>query len=209
MRALTSDLGPHESMSPSPITRRILGWTHWLTELPSGSETQAIWSDIPTALLRAELERRQNGSGKPACGSGRTRGTYNTSLHVGALILILVLSTAGKSLPPFYFPLQKVQRWLLGAGSMLLSHHSATISPPPCSSPPPLPLPPFRHRRAHRHSLRTPPAHSLCFAHGPLSSIFLEQDIPSHGRVDRYGVHAGSCGYWDVLRNTGRRPHAR
>ena len=56
----------------------------------------AIWADIPTTLLRAELTKRQDAVPKPACGSGENRDSYNTSLHVGALILILVLSTAGK-----------------------------------------------------------------------------------------------------------------
>ena len=55
----------------------------------------ASWSDIPTVILRAELARRQDEVTKPTCGSGGNRGSYNTSLHVGALILILVLSTAG------------------------------------------------------------------------------------------------------------------
>ena len=59
-------------------------------------ESSASWSHIPTALLRAELAKRQDAVPKPECGSGGgTRGSYNTSLHVGALILILVLSTAG------------------------------------------------------------------------------------------------------------------
>ncbi len=55
----------------------------------------ASWSDLPTAILRAELARRQDEATKPTCGTGGNRGTYNTSLHVGALVLILVLSTAG------------------------------------------------------------------------------------------------------------------
>ncbi len=32
---------------------------------------------------------------QPACGSGQHKGSYNTPLHVGALIIILVLSTLG------------------------------------------------------------------------------------------------------------------
>lgn len=62
--------------------------------LPRLTEAQA-WTDIPTDILRAELVRRQDGAQKPACGSGHVKGAYNTSLHVGALVLILVLSTAG------------------------------------------------------------------------------------------------------------------
>ena len=52
-------------------------------------------SDIPDALLKAELRRRDGTSDDtPACGS-KARGAYNTPLHVMALFLILVLSTLG------------------------------------------------------------------------------------------------------------------
>jgi zinc transporter 1/2/3 len=57
-------------------------------------------TEVPFALLRGELERRQNGITKPSCGSGSARGTYNTPLHVFALFLILVLSTIGQSPVP-------------------------------------------------------------------------------------------------------------
>ncbi|KAF2204630.1 Zinc/iron permease [Delitschia confertaspora ATCC 74209] len=56
------------------------------------------WTDIPTHLLRAELSRRQNDEA-PACGTKGARGHYNTPLHVAALIIILVLSTAACSFP--------------------------------------------------------------------------------------------------------------
>ena len=75
--------------------------------------------DIPSTLLRAELARRDqtvqadvgieatavnavNGveapgtaTEVPACGSRGSRGSYNTTLHVLALFLILILSTLG------------------------------------------------------------------------------------------------------------------
>lgn len=54
------------------------------------------WSDIPTEFLRRELHKRQDLE-RPACGSKGGRGSYNTSLHVFALFLILGLSTAGKA----------------------------------------------------------------------------------------------------------------
>jgi hypothetical protein len=58
------------------------------------------WADIPTSFLQAELARRQSeDSTVPSCGSVQT-GTYNTSIHVLALILILVLSVAGSCLLP-------------------------------------------------------------------------------------------------------------
>lgn len=56
------------------------------------------WTDIPTHLLRAELQRRQ-AQERPACGTKGGRGYYNTPLHVFALILILALSTAGTCFP--------------------------------------------------------------------------------------------------------------
>ncbi|KAI9828642.1 MAG: hypothetical protein M1832_001745 [Thelocarpon impressellum] len=58
----------------------------------------AAWN-IPTALLRAELARRDESPAKPKCGSGAGRGSYNTSLHVAALIIILTLSTVACSFP--------------------------------------------------------------------------------------------------------------
>lgn len=54
------------------------------------------WADIPVAVLQAELQRRQDRPEKPECGTKGRRGSYNTSLHVFALVLILVLSTLGR-----------------------------------------------------------------------------------------------------------------
>jgi hypothetical protein len=60
------------------------------------------WSDVPTVLLHAELARRQNEvPDRPSCGSSKS-GSYNTTIHVGALILILVLSVACTFLPLMY-----------------------------------------------------------------------------------------------------------
>ncbi|KAL2756539.1 hypothetical protein ACRALDRAFT_1080749 [Sodiomyces alcalophilus JCM 7366] len=61
------------------------------------------WATIPTNLLLAELTRRGERDGdaddtRPQCGSG-SRGSYDTAVHVGALILILVLSTVSCSIP--------------------------------------------------------------------------------------------------------------
>ena len=54
------------------------------------------WASISTDTILAELRRRQEDGEKPACGS-RSKGSYDTSAHVFALVLILVLSTLGKS----------------------------------------------------------------------------------------------------------------
>ncbi|KAJ5173993.1 Zinc/iron permease [Penicillium coprophilum] len=56
-------------------------------------------AEIPDALLREELLRRDGASkDTPACGS-KERGAYNTPLHVMALFLILGLSTFACSFP--------------------------------------------------------------------------------------------------------------
>ena len=60
----------------------------------------ASWSEIPSELLHAELLRRQESSDKPACGSGGNRASYNTPLHVAALVIILTLSVLGVSHSP-------------------------------------------------------------------------------------------------------------
>ncbi|OAL44271.1 Zinc/iron permease [Pyrenochaeta sp. DS3sAY3a] len=58
------------------------------------------WTDIPSHLLRAELHRRQvEGDGRPKCGTKGAKGSYNLSIHVFALFLILALSTAACSFP--------------------------------------------------------------------------------------------------------------
>jgi solute carrier family 39 (zinc transporter), member 1/2/3 len=50
---------------------------------------------IPISLIQAELARRAEEQDGSTCGSV-ARGSYNTPLHVFALILILILSTFGK-----------------------------------------------------------------------------------------------------------------
>ncbi|KAH7155631.1 Zinc/iron permease [Dactylonectria estremocensis] len=56
------------------------------------------WTSIPTHLILAELQRRKEDGEKPQCGS-RTRGGYDTSAHVFALVLILTLSTMACGFP--------------------------------------------------------------------------------------------------------------
>lgn len=56
------------------------------------------WAEIPSSILRAELERREDEGEKPKCGSS-IHGAYNTSAHVLALFLILVLSTVACAFP--------------------------------------------------------------------------------------------------------------
>ncbi|EPE24709.1 hypothetical protein GLAREA_08562 [Glarea lozoyensis ATCC 20868] len=63
-------------------------------------DAASMWPSISTEFLRAELARRDEATptAKPECGSG-VKGSYNTSVHVGALILILVLSTVACGFP--------------------------------------------------------------------------------------------------------------
>jgi zinc transporter 1/2/3 len=57
------------------------------------------WSNIPLHVLHQEIQRRQEAGERPACGSGASKHAYNTPLHVFALFLILILSTAACSFP--------------------------------------------------------------------------------------------------------------
>ncbi|PTB66060.1 Zinc/iron permease [Trichoderma citrinoviride] len=56
------------------------------------------WASIPSHLLRAELQRRQDEGERPQCG-GHNSGWYDTAAHVFALLLILVLSTLACGFP--------------------------------------------------------------------------------------------------------------
>ena len=65
---------------------------------PAAADNLAL-HNLPLDLLHAELQRRQDDTYKPSCGSSEGNGTYRTSLHVFALFLILILSTLGQSPP--------------------------------------------------------------------------------------------------------------
>ncbi|EQB49457.1 ZIP Zinc transporter [Colletotrichum gloeosporioides Cg-14] len=70
----------------------------------------ASWASIPTEFLLAELSKRHGGAmtsaevvaganaTKPQCGSSK-KESYDTPLHIGALILILALSTISCGIP--------------------------------------------------------------------------------------------------------------
>lgn len=82
-----SDHGPVAGETPSNLSL-------FYSAQMSNAGLGVPWSEIPTHLLRAELERRQEDE-RPTCGTKGGKGHYNTPLHVFALILILALSTAG------------------------------------------------------------------------------------------------------------------
>ncbi|KAL8686371.1 MAG: hypothetical protein Q9218_007153 [Villophora microphyllina] len=57
------------------------------------------WANIPTAILQAEIARRDDAPSKPTCGSGHKTKSYDTPLHFFALLLILGLSVSACSFP--------------------------------------------------------------------------------------------------------------
>lgn len=53
------------------------------------------WSLISTKALLEELAKRDDGDSRPQCGSGE-KGSYNTMLHLLAVLVILSVSTICK-----------------------------------------------------------------------------------------------------------------
>ncbi|KAF2132784.1 Zinc/iron permease [Dothidotthia symphoricarpi CBS 119687] len=62
------------------------------------TDGDGLLAGLSSHLLRAELLRRQEND-RPVCGTKGGKGSYNTPLHVFALVLILSLSTAACSFP--------------------------------------------------------------------------------------------------------------
>nr|POE49536.1 zinc-regulated transporter 2 [Quercus suber] len=81
------------------------------------------WASISLSTLHAEIARRQASGERPECGSGANTHGYNTGLHVGALFLILLLSTLACSFPIVVrrFPKLPVPNY-----SLFLSRHFGT-----------------------------------------------------------------------------------
>ncbi|KAK4465074.1 Zinc/iron permease [Cladorrhinum samala] len=74
------------------------------TTLKLRADGDALWSQIPTSLLLAELNRRDasdNVDDRPACGSDKNGHPYDLGLHVFALFLILIVSTLACGFPLF------------------------------------------------------------------------------------------------------------
>ena len=138
------------------------------------------WSNVPTHLLRAELLRRQE-QDRPTCGTKGGRGHYNTPAHVFALILILVLSTAGQCAY-----MNVTTNPMLIATSMLVPHYRKARPTIPRSPPLPLPLETLRHRCAYCDGLCPPAAHGFRIPYRSMPSSFLEQRLLSDARLGRY-----------------------
>ena len=155
----------------------------------AGSAPSAALTDIPLALLRAELERRSetglglvgragnatDGADVPGdgstCGSERPVGSYNMAVHVGALFLILFLSTFGMSLFPY--------PWICfltvsDSHSMLVPYSCSSLPPPPHPPTIPLSLPPFWHRRPDSHCFCAPLTDGVYISDGSVSAAILE-----------------------------------
>lgn len=162
------------------------------------------WADIPTALLQSELARRQNGDlpERPACG-GKNKGSYNTPVHVGALLLILTLSTIGTSSPS-----RVLSDLLLTCNSsMRFSHYRPQIPSPPNSSPVHLPLAPLRNWRPHSHGLCASLSYRLLIIDGPMSPILLEPTLSCDAGVHCYDLSLHSSRHRTVLCHARRRTH--
>jgi hypothetical protein len=162
------------------------------------------WADVPTAILQSELARRQDRETleRPACG-GKNKGSYNTPIHVGALILILTLSTIG-----VYPSLSSVYRLLLTSDSSVrLSHHRPQIPTSPNTSPIHLPLSPFRNRRSHSYGLRTPLPYCLHISHRPMSTVLLERAVSGYAGSHRHDLGLHSRRHRTILRHARRRTH--
>jgi hypothetical protein len=137
---------------------------------------------ISSQLLRAELWRRDGELNKPACGSGGRRGSYNTSLHVGALFLILTLSTLGRTTRATN--LHTVD----SSSSLLVPYCREAFSQAPHSTSLPLPLTALRDWCFDRNSIRSPTANSFRLFDRPMSPLLLEQGLSCHGRSHRHDI---------------------
>ncbi|KAL4888120.1 Zinc/iron permease [Aspergillus ambiguus] len=77
-------------------------WQQGASDISVTERAATFISEIPYAVLRAELDRRSErrdvDEDKTTCGS-KDRGAYNTPIHVMALFLILILSTLACSFP--------------------------------------------------------------------------------------------------------------
>jgi hypothetical protein len=135
-------------------------------------------SDIPVHLLHAELLRRQqDNDGRPKCETKGGKGHYNTPIHVFALFLILILSTAGTHTAIHAFQCRTDDR------SLLLPNCRQALSLDTSSPPIPLRIETLRHRRSHSNSLRPSPADRLPVPQRPMPPSLLERWLSGYARL--------------------------
>lgn len=191
-------------MRRRPIFGEVICAPYCLSSYSAQLTVPKAWTDIPTDLIRAELNRRQDGPQKPACGSGHVEGAYNTSLHVGALVLILVLSTAGR-----WWTSLKRRSIVDSHHSMLFPHHSTPFPKNPSAPPHSLPVSSLRHRRLDRNGVCPPPTYRLRLPHRSMPPFLLEPGISRNGGPHSHDFRPYRCWDRDVLCNKGCRAYAR
>lgn len=156
---------------------------------PSGA-LGAVLTDIPLTLLRAELERRSDGGSlvgrmghgagssasedgeQPKCGSERPVGSYNVALHVGALFLILFLSTFG-----VFIPMTEMVGWMWLTGgyySVLVPDSCSEVSWASYTPTIPFPFATFWNGCADSYGFCAPFTHCVYISYGPVSAELLE-----------------------------------
>ena len=146
----------------------------------------SLLQDIPLHALKSELARRvesrasggeEDGS---TCGSEKA-GYYNTPAHVFALLLILILSTLGKSINRLGYASNVSTNRL--SHSMLIPNSSASISWITHPTTFPLLLQTFRHRRSYSYGVRPFTSYRFQFAIKFMSPAVLDSRVPGNGRV--------------------------
>lgn len=143
---------------------------------------------MPIAVLQDELdelERRRASDSGFACGSADKTKSYNTPLHVFALILILGLSTLGEACP---YVSCSLFTGVLTFNSMLLPNHRPPLSATSDTSPFPIPFPPFRHRGAYCDCLCSPSPDRICLPDRSMSPALLECWLSGNGRFNCYDL---------------------
>lgn len=159
-------------------------------------ENAASWSDIPTSALRAELLRRQTADhDRPTCGRAGATSDYNMPLHVFALVLILVLSTLGKSRSYISHCFSS-----LTMHSMFVPNSCSTASSHARTSSIPFPVQALWHRCLDRDRLCPSSAYRLQFPHRSVPPAFLESWLSRHGWLHRHDFRHGSRSRGNVLR---------
>jgi hypothetical protein len=159
-----------------------------LTFRAGHGDNEALYQ-ISSHSLRIELQQREEEITKPACGSGGGRGSYNTSLHVAALFLILILSTLG-----LYTQFASSPRHFIdNLSSMCFPHHCAAVSQSSHPTSLPVPLETFWHRRSDRNRIRPPLTYRLRVSHRSMSPLLLEQRLPGHGRSHCHDISVSRC----------------
>lgn len=159
----------------------------WQLKETANTDTVPSWSSIPTHLILEELRRRGEDEvkEKPSCKSAQ-QGHYNVPIHVVALVIILVLSTAGTfcpqpPLPPFrLYPVPHLgthELMIYLPPRLRIPTHITTSVETSMHTQDRLLLTTLRHRRPHRNGLRPPHPNSLPLPHQLLPPMVLQRRL--------------------------------